>query len=217
MNIIIFAALVSSDFSSDLEINSRYIPVKSRSGVQVIINPETLEYIIFSGRQSSNEYIEGLSIYTYDLYAEYYTKLDIRLNCPEPRSHYGLFYANIKWMYIFGGISLTEIFGDLWRFNLDLLYWEKIFDKSDILPRYNFQYTTIYIDETDSALLVIIGGMDKTDNGLQDFFIINITDIEYEIYEKPSLNESCIDRPLFGGQLKLLIKIFKYAIHILLH
>ena len=101
-------------------------------------------------------------------------------------------------MYLFGGIGPDKIYGDLWRYNLDNYYWEKIFESSDISPRYNFQYTTFYDDETDSFFLAIVGGIDETLIGLQDFYTINLTDDNFSIYEEPSLDENCIDRPLSG-------------------
>ena len=203
MDILFFAALVSGECMMETCVSYEYMVSPPTLGVQVLRIDKNSDYLVFSGRKSSSEYMEGLNIINFDTKSQTFrTKKDASLNSPAPRSHYGIFDANQEWMYLFGGIGLGEIYGDLWRYNIALLYWEKIFEGSTITPRYNFQYTTIYSKETNSAFLAIVGGVDKAEIGLKDFYIINVTDGNYKIYQMPSLNESCMNKPLLGGQLQ---------------
>ena len=77
------------------------------SGVQPFTIDRDDSYLLYSGRQSSSEYMIGLNRYIFDDNSStYHTEKFISLNSPEPRSHYGLFDANQKWMYLFGGMRV---------------------------------------------------------------------------------------------------------------
>ena len=102
MNIALLATIVSSQCIIESCIYYEYLFPPPRSGVQAIFSEKDRKHFIFSGRKSSTEYVEGLSIFTRDpVTNSYHVDKDVSIDSPPPRSHYGLFDADQKWMYLF--------------------------------------------------------------------------------------------------------------------
>ena len=95
MNIVLFAAMVSAECMWDYCLYYEYMFSPPTSGVQVVRIDKTDEYLVFSGRKSSSQYMEGLNIFNSDSRSStYHTRKDVSINSPAPRSQYGLFDAN---------------------------------------------------------------------------------------------------------------------------
>ena len=184
-------------------ISHRYMFMTPLSGVQIISLYFNDAFLSFSGRKSSIDYSEGLKIYTKDLRTNTYkSSKSYSQIYPQARSHYGLAWAESRWVYLFGGIGSRDVFGDLWVYDIELDTWNIIYESSEISPRFDFAYTTVLDELNNSTLFAIAGGTDHI-QGLQDFYIINITSRNsIEILTMAPLNDECFDFPLTGGQLQ---------------
>ena len=199
MYLLLLVALVYSQ-----SITHRYMFPVPVSGIQLIPLNKDSKFLSFSGRKSSNEYLEGLSIYTYDISSgTYHTSRDLSENSPSARALYGLFYVENEWIFLFGGIGPKGILGDMWRYDLSNFVWDQIFETSIVSPRFNFAYNTVQNETNKITQISIIGGSDETDEGLQDFYIFEIQNGTLtETHKMPSLDHGCVDLPIIGAQLQ---------------
>ena len=184
-------------------ISHRYMFPVPVSGAHLISLSKDQKLFSFSGRKSPSELHEGTSILNYDFSSGTYKSTQILWqSSPVARTNYGLCLVENKWIYLFGGIGDEGILGDMWRFDIEGIYWKIVFEYSEIRPRFSFAFTCYFDNEKGITSFAVVGGVGDSDIGLKDFYLVEIdrSDIR-EIVKMPEIGV-CVDETLYGAQLQ---------------
>ena len=203
---ILFLILIQVNSQS---ISHRYMFPVPVSGAQLISLSNDEKLFSFSGRKSPSELHEGTSILNYDFSSGTYqsTQIPGKIS-PVARSNYGLCFVDNKWIYLFGGLGDEGALGDMWRFDIEENYWKLVFENSVISPRFSFAFSSYYDEAIGITSFTIVGGLGRSQQGLQDFYSIEISgETINEIKVMPSI-ETCIKNSIFGAQLQFVTNYY---------
>ena len=114
-----------------------------------------------------------------------------------------MFQANGH-IYIYGGIDKSQVYNDLWRYDINDDSWKEIIQDDIRLekfsPRYNFAHT--FFSHNNFTFFIILGGLNQEKAALQDCQIFRVDQNNEIVSENCENFAKCTGIGLAGGQLR---------------
>ena len=180
--------------------------VYGASAILLSSNSTDIVYYSFSGASISRSYesnIYKVSIHIRTSIPFVSSESSKSKSYPKDRFYYGMFQANSH-IYIYGGIDKSQVYNDLWRYDINDDSWKEIIQDDLQLekfsPRYNFAHT--FFTHQNFTYFIILGGLNQEKAALDDCMILKVDENNVISNESCDSFTKCTETGIAGGQLR---------------